>query len=316
MRAAARKTRAMTDNAAWKGAKPALSVLIPFFRDDPTDLIQALDEDGRSLDGSVELVVLDDGTGDEALAERVRSAILAARTPARFIHLKTNEGRSKGRNRLAAAARGGSFLFLDSDMRPDDRRFLSTWAQLVAREDPAVAFGGFSLLQAPTDRAFAVHRAMSQRSECVPYFERAKAPEKYVYTSNLLVRRDVFESEAFDDGFSGWGWEDVEWAMRVARRFPVVHLDNAATHLGLESADRLASKYEQSVANFARVVSRHPDFVSTYPSYKAARLLKATPGLGRWRGMLKQAALDERLPVKARAISLRLYRAALYAEAV
>ena len=81
MRAAARKTRAMTDNAAWKGAKPALSVLIPFFRDDPTDLIQALDEDGRSLDGSVELVVLDDGTGDEALAERVRTAVLEARTP-------------------------------------------------------------------------------------------------------------------------------------------------------------------------------------------------------------------------------------------
>lgn len=316
MRPAARKTRAMTDNAAWKGARPALSVLIPFFRDDPSDLIDRLDEEASSLDRSVEIVVLDDGTGDDALAERVRSAVLRARTPARFIRLKTNEGRSKGRNRLAASARAGSFLFLDSDMRPDHRRFLATWAELVAREDPAVAFGGFSLLQASTDRAFAVHRAMSLRSECVPYFERAKAPEKYVYTSNLLVRRDVFESEAFDDGFSGWGWEDVEWAMRVARKFRVVHLDNPATHLGLESADRLAAKYEQSVANFARIADRHPDFVSAYPSYKAARLLKATPGVKRWRGVLKQAALDERLPVQARAFSLRLYRAALYAEAV
>jgi hypothetical protein len=34
------------------------------------------------------------------------------------------------------------------------------------------------------------------------------------------------------------------------------------------------------------------------------------------RPMMKQAALADWLPVKARAFSLRLYRAALYAEAV
>lgn len=316
MRPAPRKTRAMTDNAAWKGARPALSVLIPFFRDDPTVLIEALDDEAQSLDRSIEVVLLDDGSGDDALAERVTAAVLAARLPMRFVRLKTNEGRSKGRNRLTASARGGSFLFLDSDMMPDDRRFLKRWADLVAQHDPAVAFGGFSLLQASTDRAFAVHRAMAERSDCVPYQERAKTPEKYVYTSNLLVRRDVFEAEAFDSDFAGWGWEDVEWAMRVARRFCVVHLDNPATHLGLDRADQLAGKYEQSVANFARVVNRHPDFVSQYPSYKAAKLLKGAPGVKQWRGLFKQAALNEHLPVKARAFSLRLYRAALYAEAV
>ena len=316
MRPAARKTRAMTDNAAWTGARPALSVLIPFFRDDPTPLLSALDDEAQALGRSTEIVLLDDGSGDDDLAERVTAAVLAARLPMRFIRLKANEGRSKGRNRLTASARGGSFLFLDSDMMPDDRRFLQRWADLAANHDPAVAFGGFSLLQASTDRAFAVHRAMALRSDCVPYQERAKTPEKYVYTSNLLVRRDVFEAEAFDSDFAGWGWEDVEWAMRVARRFRVVHLDNPATHLGLDRTEQLAGKYEQSVANFARVVDRHPDFVSRYPSYKAARLLKSTPGVKRWRGLFKQAALNERLPVSARAFSLRLYRAALYAEAV
>ncbi len=316
MKRSAPKTRAMTDNAAWRTARPAVSVLVPFFRDDPSGLIEALSDEAQALAGSVELILLDDGSGDDALAERVTGLVQVSRLPTRFIRLKKNEGRSRGRNRLTTSARGGSFLFLDSDMLPDDRRFLQTWADLVARQDPAVAFGGFSLLQAPQDRAFAVHRAMSQKSECIPYQERALQPEKYVYTSNLLVRRDVFEAEAFDSEFSGWGWEDVEWAMRVARRFRVVHLDNPATHLGLESADKLAGKYEQSVANFARIVDRHPDFVSQYPSYRAARLLKSAPGVRRWRSLFKKAALDERVPVAARAFSLRLYRAALYAEAV
>ncbi|MDY6924827.1 MAG: glycosyltransferase family A protein [Pseudomonadota bacterium] len=304
------------DNAAWRGAKPALSVLTPFLRDDPEALLALLDAEAGSVDGAVEVVVLDDGTGDAALTARLTARIRAMALPARLITLPANEGRSIGRNRLAATARGGSLLFLDSDMRPDHRRFLRDWAELVAKEDPAVAFGGFSLLQAPTDARFAVHRAMAAKSECVPYTERAKQPEKYVYTSNLLVRRDVFEAEAFDPGFTGWGWEDVEWAMRVSRRFRVVHLDNAATHMGLDTVASLAGKYEQSAPNFGRMVQRHPEIVAAYPSYRAAKLLKRLPGLPWLRGRMRGAAEVAWLPVAARAFSLRLYRAALYADAV
>jgi len=306
----------MIDSRTWKAARPAISVLIPFLRDDPAELLALLDEEAASVGGAVEIVLLDDGTRDAALTARLTVQIKSMALPVRMITLIANEGRSIGRNRLAAAARGGSLLFLDSDMRPDHRRFLRDWADLAAREDPAVAFGGFSLLQAPTDARFAVHRAMAARSECLPWLERARQPEKYVYTSNLLVRRDVFQSEAFDPGFTGWGWEDVEWAMRVSRRFGVVHLDNAATHMGLDTVAALAGKYEQSAPNFARMAQRHPALVAAYPSYKAARLLKRLPGLPRLRRMMRRWAETGWLPVAARAFSLRLYRAALYADAV
>src|SRR5690606_13317160 len=102
-----------------------------------------------ALDGEVEVVVLDDGTGDAALTARLRTQAAAMALPLRLITLPANEGRAIGRNRLASAARGGFLLFLDSDMRPDTPRFLRDWADLAAREAPAVAFGGFSLLQAP-----------------------------------------------------------------------------------------------------------------------------------------------------------------------
>ncbi|MBA3048299.1 glycosyltransferase [Brevundimonas sp.] len=305
-----------TDSPAWKGARPAVSVLIPFLRDDPSDLLELLDEEAASVGGAVEIVLLDDGTRDPDLTARLTARIRSMALPLRLITLPANEGRAIGRNRLASAARGGSLLFLDSDMRPDHRRFLRDWADLAAREDPAVAFGGFSLLQAPTVARFAVHRALAAKSECVPYMERAKQPEKYVYTSNLLVRRDVFESEAFDPGFTGWGWEDVEWAMRVSRRFEVVHIDNPATHMGLDTVAALAGKYEQSAPNFGRMVQRHPEIVAAYPSYRAARLLKRLPGLHLLRLATRKGAETDWLPVATRAFSLRLYRAALYADAV
>lgn len=304
------------DNVAWPGVRPAVSVLIPFLRDDPDDLLGRLDAEAADLVGAVEIVVLDDGTADPALTGRLSQRTAAMVLPVRLITLAANEGRSRGRNRLAAAARGGHLLFLDSDMRPDRPDFLRRWADLAVHDAPAVAFGGFSLLQAPDEPRFAVHRALAAKSECVPCDERARQPEKYVYTSNLLVRRDVFEAEAFDPGFSGWGWEDVEWAMRVSRRFAVVHVDNPATHMGLDTVEALAGKYEQSAPNFGRMAARHPGIVAAYPSYRAARLLKRLPALPRLRRLMRGAARAGWLPVGARAFSLRLYRAALYAEAV
>ena len=304
------------DNPGWPMASPVLSVLIPFLRDDPGALLALLEREALALDGAVELVLLDDGTADPALTARLTAQIDALALPTRLITLPANEGRSIGRNRLASAARGGSLLFLDSDMRPDHDRFLQTWARLTTEQTPAVAFGGFSLLQAPQEADFAVHRSMAAKSDCLSHEQRALQPEKYVFTSNLLVRRDVFETEAFDPGFSGWGWEDVEWAMRVSRRFAVVHLDNTATHMGLDTVEALAAKYEQSAPNFARVVARHPDFVAAYPSYRVAKKLKTVPGLKTVRPLFKRAAHMTALPVALRAFSLRLYRAALYAEAI
>ena len=309
-------TETLTDNATWtaldqKGAAPRLSVLIPTYRDDPSALLKALDEPGADA----EIVLLDDGGGDEALTRRMAARIEKLKLPARLIVLSPNEGRAKGRNRLARHARGRHLLFLDSDMLPDPIGFLARWSA-VAADDTPVAFGGFTLDQTPRRPEHELHRAMALKSDCTPAPERAKEPEKHVFTSNLLVRRDVFETVGFDEGFAGWGWEDVEWAMRVARLHPILHIDNSATHLGLDTAATLAAKYEQSAANFARVVATHHEVVSAYPSYKVATKLKALPLRHAWRPMLKTFALNEAAPTPLRALALRLYRAALYSDAV
>ena len=305
-------SEAVLDNALWAAARPRLSVLIPFKGDDPAPLLAAL---GRER-GAAEIVLLDDGSDDAALAGRVEALVRDLPLPARFVRLARNEGRAKGRNRLVGHARAETLLFLDSDMLPDSPDFLGTWLRLVDDAAPPVAFGGFSLAQVEARPDQALHRAMASHADCLPASQRRAAPEKHLFTSNLLVRRDVFEAEAFDEGFTGWGWEDVEWGMRVARRWPILHMDNPATHLGLDTAPAIAAKFEQSAANFARVVAAHREVVSAYPSYRVARVLKRAPLRGLWRPLLKAYALIEGAPVKTRAFAMRLYRAALYAEAV
>lgn len=305
-----------SDSPSFAAAQPLLSVLIPFLRDDPTDLIHQLQGEARVLKGQVEVILLDDGTGQADLTRSLSTLLQTIDLPTRLITLHQNEGRSVGRNRLANEARGQHLLFLDSDMKPDRPDFLQAWLHLVQEGQTEVAFGGFSLLQAPHDPRFAVHHAMASRSDCLTAEQRQLHPEKYVFTSNLLISRKVFTEETFDPDFSGWGWEDVEWAMRVSKRYGVRHVDITATHMGLDTVEALAHKYEQSVPNFARVLAKHPQFVTAYPSYRVARMIRRLPGRALLRPCLRLVFRSPVLPTSLRAFSLRLYRAALYAEVV
>lgn len=299
-------------NAAFTTVTPRLSVLIPFYKESPLALLRALQS--RTPE-ALEIILIDDGSGMAAITAEVSAFIGQSPLACELITLTANEGRARGRNRLTTAARGDYFLFLDSDMLPDNPAFLDHWLA-EANGQSTVVFGGFSLIQAPDTPAFAIHKAMAGQSDCLSAVARSQHPEKYVFTSNLLVRRDVFAAEGFDPAFTGWGWEDTEWGMRVAAKYGVSHIDNTATHMGLDTPETLARKYEQSVGNFKRVIEKHPQVVSQYPSYKAAKLLRKIPFTGAFRPVIKAVGLSPFLPVKVRAFALRLYRAALYAQVV
>lgn len=303
-------------NGIWADLKPELSVLIPFLNDDPTALVQALCNEADSIGSRVEIVLFDDGTGSAKLTAELTSLVQSSAISARLITAEQNLGRAKGRNQMARSARGEYLLFLDADMLPDSANFLAQWFEFIVESKAKIAFGGFSLKQAPAEKAYIVHRAMALKSDCTPAHIRELQPEKHLYTSNLMVRSDVFEVHSFDENFKGWGWEDVEWAMRVSDHHEINHPDITATHMGLDAVPTLMRKYEQSASNFARVARLHPHLVQNYPSYKVAKAIQkrgmAVPVATVSRWIAKQAWM----PVGIRGLNLRVYRSALYAVAL
>jgi hypothetical protein len=303
-----------TANAAWAAARPVLSILIPFHRDDPLPLLAALEDEAATSALPVEIVLLDDGGGDEDLAGAVEAQVRAMRTPALFLRLERNEGRARSRNRLGGLARGGHLLFVDSDLAPDRGDFLRVWLDVAARE-VAVACGGSRVDRAPAAQETELHRAMAGRSDCLSAAERRRAPAKYFYSNNLLVRKDVFAAEPFDEGYVGWGWEDVDLGLRLARRWPIEHIDNPTQNGGLDTVEGLLSKYEQAAPNFARVLASHPREVQAFPVFRVAKALKRVPLRELWAPVLKALARG-RAPLKLRAWAMKAYRASLYARVI
>lgn len=290
-----------------------ISICVPTWKDSADALLASL----VRLKGAAQctLLIFDDGSGDEDLTRLLARQILRYPGPARLITADTNQGRSHARNRLTALAETDWVLFLDADMRPDDDEFLLRYLDAAeAMHEPALIPGGFSLRHAHPTAETRLHAAQSVASECVNAATRAKEPGRYVFTSNILVHRDILDSVQFDPDFKGWGWEDVDWGLRIADSFPIHHIDNPATHLGLDSDNALMQKYGRSGANFALVAERHPGAVKSTPLFKAAKRLKVLRLAGLTRPLGASLARSQRLPLKLRLFGLKLYRAATYAK--
>lgn len=292
---------------------PRLSVLTPFHRDDPTPLLRALAHTHAA--GDVEIILINDGGGDAALFSRVLTHAERLPFAATLIVWGANRGRAAARNRLIEAARGAHVLFLDADMIPERTDFLDRWLDIIAAQDPAVAFGGFTV----TPQACAetkLHRALAARSDCRPAAQRAKSPAQFTATSNLLVRADTLRAVPFDTAFRGWGWEDVDWALRAAMRAPILHVDNPALHAGLDTVDTLLRKFGEAGPNYARLAAKHPDAVAAFRSSKAARVFQRAPARDRLKAAFEWIARDPFgvTPLTARCAALKLYRTAVYAE--
>lgn len=290
---------------------PALSVVIPFLRDDPRPLIASLLEQSAKDPRAMELILIDDGAPDRALTDAVWLELDAAPCPATLIVSRRNLGRSGARNRLADEAIADWVLFLDADMRiePD---FLQRWRAAIDAARFDAAFGGFEI-DADDAARHPVHAALARAGDIASADARARIGASAVCASNLAVRRAFLARARFDEAYIGWGWEDVDWAVRAARTGTLVHIDNPARHGGLEDVDALIAKFAASGRNHARLLDQAPE-MRAQPSGRLALWLRRL-GLHHAGGALgRSLARSESAPLRLRALALKLQRAAACAE--
>ncbi|MBO1080560.1 glycosyltransferase family 2 protein [Roseomonas haemaphysalidis] len=302
---------------------PRLSILVPTYDRDVVPLCQELLADIATLDDplSVELLVLIDGNptleGQGAVIEAAsttRPGMVLDATLAPFSH---NLGRGEARNTLARLARGETLLFLDADGMPDRPGFVGRALAEAGNPGEIVCGGrtGRRCPPAPADAKLFEHH--SRKREWIPAAARNQDPAGTFMSANFMASRDMFLAHPFDDAFKGWGWEDAEWALRIARVASIRHVDNSVSHMEHHRDADWLGRLERSATNYRRLFALHPDAVRRHRLFKLIRRFRRVetkPGLA---PTLRRVALAQgRIPVQARLMALKLYQALIYTRAL
>lgn len=262
--------------------------------------------------------MIDDGTDDDALDKEICANIMQWPGPAYRIRLSKNSGRSNARNLAIENANGKYILFVDADMTPKSDDYLSKYIDIIERNAAAIAFGGFITEVKELNHDIILHHDLSMRADCLPADKRAARGAYAVATNNLLVRRDLALKHRFDQDFTGWGWEDTEWAIRVVNDgYGLIHIDNEAIHYGLDNTKTMLRKYKEAGQNLAIMVKKH-DFAKRYLSVKTAKFVGKIPFHTALRSLALAITLDrfKILPVFIRRMAIKYWRASWAAQAL
>jgi glycosyltransferase involved in cell wall biosynthesis len=258
-----------------------LSVLIPVYNWDISDLIARLVAELKErMIKNVEIIIIDDSSSNNTIKTANQNKISEYRKqafPIRYQELSNNLGRAAVRNLLVEHSQGAYLLFLDSDVVPDNSDFLSKYIDCY--DDYDVICGGISYRSKILDgRKYRFYLYFSSKTDVKPSLLRNLNPWKHVLTSNILVRREVFENCPFDKCFTGYGYEDVEWGIRLSKNgYRIFHVENTVSHLGLVSKRDLLVRMAGSIENYVMLARKHPDFFQAVPIAHHLSKLKRLP---------------------------------------
>jgi glycosyltransferase involved in cell wall biosynthesis len=198
--------------------KNSLSVVIPT-KDRAPALAQTLAGLETQQPGDdFEVIVVDNGSNDEALA-RVRELIENATIRLRLVE-HPDGGPAAARNAGAAASSGASILFLGDDTEPADPGLVQAHIDLHAArpEEPYGVLG--RITWSPRSPVTPFMRWLENGGPQFNYSEISGGPvdaANYFYSSHVSIKRSMFERlGGFDPRFPSAAVEDMEFGVRLA----------------------------------------------------------------------------------------------------
>ncbi|MFT5319410.1 MAG: cytidylate kinase [Chlamydiales bacterium] len=236
--------------------KLKVSVIIPVHnREDHLELTLRSMKAQTINPSEIELIVVDDGSTDASFA-------VAKKYGAQAIKI-SNRGPGAARNEGMKQATGDIILFTDSDMLyPSD--FLENLRSTHALSNHLILLGSRRHLPEAVTTLSPELARLDSREKLLGYYNfdlhSLNKPWSLAYTCNFSVDASLVQDCKFDEDFTGWGLEDIDFAYRLYQgggRFAYSRA-LAGYHLYHERSFSQA-RFLQWKSNLKRFLDKHPE---------------------------------------------------------
>ena len=226
----------------------ALSILIPVFNWDCTQLIKDLHFQGLTLGIPYEIIVADDCSTNKDLKEKSR-LVAETHENCRYFAVPHNIGRAAIRNFMADQSKYDKLLFLDCDAEVKDKQFLKKYME--ASSKASVVCGGLTHpdeipMKGQELRYLYEKNASYERSAGF----RSQNPYLRFTSFSFMIEKEVFMKIRFDESYVRYGYEDVQFGHELeSNGVSILHIDNPLAHIGLDDSASYLNKTRQAVHN-------------------------------------------------------------------
>lgn len=222
-----------------------LSILIPTYNYSVFQLVQNIHRQCMACSISFEIICLDDNSLNNFRLENEKIKELSN---CFYFKNETNLGRTRTRQILAEKAKFEWVLFLDADVIPETEHFIKNYIRFL-NETNAVIFGGYKYEKNQPELSKILRYTYGKEREEKSAEFRSKKPYQFVFSGNMMIEKKLFLELNYDEKEKFYGM-DIFFAYQLfSKKIPVLHLENAIFHFGLESNEVFFEKSLQSVVS-------------------------------------------------------------------
>ncbi len=245
-----------------------LSICIPTYNTDCSELLDILAKQIAQIEETVEVLVCDDFSTDDVR----KNQKACERNGFFFFENQSNLGSISTRKKLAKKSCSNWLLFVDADMLPKTDEYLTKYTYFITNNNNDIAIGGSCY--ANEIKPFNLRLRYGRNREEISAEKRQLNPYNSILFGNVLIKKELF-NEVFDDFKDNEYGEDIYLSSFLkSLKKDVVHLPNETYHLGLESNREFIKKIQKAGEMNVRLNSNstldlsHLKLVRTYSFLK------------------------------------------------
>ena len=221
-----------------------ISILIPTYKWNSYRLVKQIISSIEQESFRYEIHVIDDGSGELYEHQKINEL-----NNCYFHSLQKNIGRSRIRNLLIQKANYSWLLFLDGDVMPSKKQFISKYMAAI-NDQKLVIVGGIKYQNCHEKKV--LRWKLGKRNEEKALKKRLAAPYKYFFTGNFLIHKSVFNHLKFDESITRYGYEDLLFARQLQQKnIPIQHIQNEVYHLGIDANSAFIAKTKEALDNLS-----------------------------------------------------------------
>jgi glycosyltransferase involved in cell wall biosynthesis len=218
-----------------------ISILIPTYNYDITQLVTDLHQQAVESTVDFEIIVMEDGS-TLYLEENNKVNKLEF---CRHLILQKNTGRSAIRNKLADQAKYDHLLFIDCDAEVCSSDFINKY--IASCRENCIVIGGTAYDPNETNPDYSLRLKYGRKREARSVLERGK---NNFATFNFLISKFIFNQVRFDENISGYGHEDMVFGHQLHQLgYEFIQIENPLIHKGLDDNKTFLKKTEDSTRN-------------------------------------------------------------------